>query len=46
MMLGDMAKDGSGLVLEKQEYDNITSIYPETKKYLKYFQSNRKNYKI
>ena len=29
-----MAKDGSGLVLEKQEYDNITSIYPETKKFI------------
>ncbi len=37
MTLGDMAKDGSGLILEKHEYENIISNYPESKKYLKKF---------
>jgi hypothetical protein len=37
MTLGDMAKDGSGLILDKQEYENIITNYPDTKKYLKKF---------
>jgi len=37
MCLGDMAKDGSALVLNQKEYNEITLKYPLSKKYLKKF---------
>ena len=35
--LGDMAKDGSGLVLQEEEYKTVIKKYPNLKKYLKKF---------
>ena len=37
MTLGDMAKDGSALVLNKSQYDEVITNYPHTKKYIRKF---------
>lgn len=37
MVLGDMAKDGEGLVLSDFEYRELINNYPEVKKYFKRF---------
>lgn len=37
MCLGDMAKDGSSLVLNQKEYEDIIEKFPNSKKYIKKF---------